>query len=539
MTYNLLVGMKTIENTPLLKVFISYASEDKSMVQELSSRLASENWLDVWLDEKNLLPGQDWRMQIEEAVETSDVVIICLSKNSVRKEGFVQKELRYAREVALEKPEEAIFLIPIRLDDCVVPRGFRMFQWGDYFGNTKDKAYKTLIKALSVRREQKFSFIATKLEDLNAPETENLIGRRKVNSKEVRSPLLPYGIVIAGAVILIVFAFWNIFYPVNSADNSTTPQADKLLEEASSESTSSSIVSPVSATVTLPEATLPEETSTVLPGKVDDSDIVYIPAGDFTMGASKNMQSEMLLLCSNCNAASIDDQSPQRTVYLDEFGIDKSEVTIGDFRKFVDDQNHLTTAEKKGTSLLFERSTEKYVTTSDVNWKKPNGLSIDLNQYEDYPVTHVSWEDASAYCSWAGGRLPTEAEWEKAARGIDERFFPWGNSIPDDNRLNFDLENFSPVPVMSFENGKSPYGIYDMAGNVWEWVSDWYSGSYNQSDTNNPQGPSSGPGHVLRGGSWASELDIELVNIMTTFRYYNKLEFTSPLVGFRCAKDVQ
>ena len=138
-----------------LKVFLSYASQDKPAVRELSGRLAGEGWIDPWLDEKKLLPGQDWRTKIEEAVETSDIVIICLSSNSVSQEGFVQKELRYAREIAFEKPDETIFLIPLRLDDCTVPRGLRFYQWGDYFGEQVDETYSALLESLKVRYEQK------------------------------------------------------------------------------------------------------------------------------------------------------------------------------------------------------------------------------------------------------------------------------------------------------------------------------------------------------------------------------------------------
>jgi hypothetical protein len=144
-----------LEPKRLLKVFISYASQDKPVVQELSRNLASEGWIDPWVDEKKLLPGQDWRAKIEEAVETSDIVIICLSSNSVSKEGFVQKELRYAREIALEKPEETIFIIPFRLDACDVPRGLRFYQWADYFGEKKDEAYSALVESLKLRYEQK------------------------------------------------------------------------------------------------------------------------------------------------------------------------------------------------------------------------------------------------------------------------------------------------------------------------------------------------------------------------------------------------
>lgn len=138
-----------------LKVFLSYASQDKPLVRELSRRLVGEGWIDTWQDEKNLLPGQDWRVKIEEAVEDADVVIIVLSQHSVTKEGNVQKELRYAREIALEKPEDAIFLIPLRLDECEVPRGLRFYQWVDYFDDNKDSSYKALVASLNLRYEQK------------------------------------------------------------------------------------------------------------------------------------------------------------------------------------------------------------------------------------------------------------------------------------------------------------------------------------------------------------------------------------------------
>ena len=138
-----------------LKVFLCHASQDKPVVRELAQRLFAEGWIDPWLDEKKLLPGQDWRLKIEEAVETSDIVIICLSSNSVSKEGYVQKELRYAREMALEKPDDTIFLIPLRLDNCDTPRGLRFYQWVDYFGEGKQEAYRTLLESLTLRHEQK------------------------------------------------------------------------------------------------------------------------------------------------------------------------------------------------------------------------------------------------------------------------------------------------------------------------------------------------------------------------------------------------
>ncbi len=143
-----------IEKHPI-KAFLCHASQDKPIARALSRRLMAEGWIDVWLDEEKLLPGQDWRLNIEQAVEASDVVIICLSNHSVSKEGFIQKELRYAREIALEKPEETIFLIPLRLDECDVPRGLRFYQWADYFGEKEEETYKSLLESLKLRHRQK------------------------------------------------------------------------------------------------------------------------------------------------------------------------------------------------------------------------------------------------------------------------------------------------------------------------------------------------------------------------------------------------
>lgn len=173
-----------IETRRPLKVFLCHASQDKPRVRELAQRLFTEGWIDPWLDEKKLLPGQDWRLKIEEAVETSDIVIICLSSNSVSKEGFVQKELRYAREISLEKLEESIFLIPLRIDECDVPRGLRFYQWADYFGEKQDETYNALLESLRLRYEQKLKIEkeerARKEKEKTERETAEKIAREKV-----------------------------------------------------------------------------------------------------------------------------------------------------------------------------------------------------------------------------------------------------------------------------------------------------------------------------------------------------------------------
>jgi pSer/pThr/pTyr-binding forkhead associated (FHA) protein len=144
------------ENTiSKLSVFLCHASNDKPIVRELYNKLISEDWIDPWIDEEDLLPGQDWDIAIEKAVESSHAVIVLLSTRSVTKEGYIQRELRFALEIALEKPEETIFIIPVRLDDCPVPRRLRTWQYIDFFPTDRKKwAYERILKSLKIRFEE-------------------------------------------------------------------------------------------------------------------------------------------------------------------------------------------------------------------------------------------------------------------------------------------------------------------------------------------------------------------------------------------------
>ena len=222
--------------------------------------------------------------------------------------------------------------------------------------------------------------------------------------------------------------------------------------------------------------------------------MAVVPAGEFIMGSQGGPA----------------DEQPAHRVYVDAFFMDKYEVSVGQYAEFL-----------KATSLE----------------APPDWDIMNQPQHQKRPVVNMDWADAATYCKWAGKRLPTEAEWEKAARGTDGRIYPWGNETPTGLHANFGKKEWNNhaalLPVGKLEDGKSPYGIYDMAGNAWEWVSDWYDHDYyKNSPSQNPAGPSSTKFKVLRGGSWSNtQDDLRSANphiYDPASRYHN--------VGFRCAK---
>ncbi len=165
------------------------------------------------------------------------------------------------------------------------------------------------------------------------------------------------------------------------------------------------------------------------------------------------------------------DETPQHTVYLDAFWIDRTDVTNNMYASCV--STGACTAPISTTS-----STSTIISSYYGN-----------SAFDNYPVIWVTWYDATAYCKWAGRQLPTEAQWEKAARGTDGRIYPWGNTAPDDTLLNYNASIGDTTAVSSYLRGASPYGALDMAGNVWQWVNDWYSDTYyRSSSSSNPLG---------------------------------------------------
>lgn len=253
---------------------------------------------------------------------------------------------------------------------------------------------------------------------------------------------------------------------------------------------------------------------------------VYVPVGEFMMGSM------------DADTKAFGNEKPAHNVALDAFWIDRTEVTNAMFAKFVADTGYETAAEVKRKSQVYDWATGIRPEVTDADWRHPTGPASDLRGRDQHPVVHVSWDDAVAYCDWADSRLPTEAEWEKAARGTDGRKYPWGNEPPNTERLNYKLNTTDTQPVSSYPAGESPYGVLDMAGNVWEWVEDWFDENYyGEAPTSNPPGPAprsaQDQARVLRGGSWDNQ-DWE---VRVAYRFWLRSDFSNDGIGFRCVSS--
>lgn len=241
--------------------------------------------------------------------------------------------------------------------------------------------------------------------------------------------------------------------------------------------------------------------------------MVFVPAGEFLMGMTdeqfQDAMEQLRAFCHPCPPFQNVAKQPH-TVDLDAFWIDKFQVT-----------NSLYTKCVEAGKCAPPNSTGSHTRASYYG----------NAQFDNYPVLYVSWQDAKTFCEWSGKRLPTEAEYEKAARGTDGRSFPWGNEF-DQSRLNSDHVVGDTTPVGNYPGGASPYGALDMAGNVWVWMADWFGEDYYAgSPRDNPQGPASGEYRVQRGGAWGSLM----IQMRGAFRFAGDPEQREDYIGIRCA----
>jgi len=236
--------------------------------------------------------------------------------------------------------------------------------------------------------------------------------------------------------------------------------------------------------------------------------MILIPAGDFDMGSTEQESYKGMNIAreffKGAKLSLFEAETPKHKVYLDAFYIDKTPITNEQFNKFVEATGYRAQGKWK-------------------DYFKPDRL--------DHPVVNVTWDDAKAYADWAGKRLPTEAEWEKAARGTDGREWPWGEDWDDKKANSRVSNNEGTTSVRAYPQGASPYGLLDMAGNVWNWCNDWFEPQYySKSPEKNPQGPAEGQARVARGGAWTNYPHY----LRTTTRYRVFPDNYDHSKGFRC-----
>lgn len=498
-----------------LKIFVCHAHEDIEKVQEICDYLV-ENKFDVWLAEERLIVGHNWKEETLKAERDSDAILICLSRISVEKSGFVQHEIKEALDIAKEKPPGTIFVLPVKLDECNIPLLLKEIHWTNWFS---DNGHAQLLRSLQERGKQigvlPRNTTSNNVEKTSLP-TEKEMGDRidshllqkkesgleapvilldkalpskKVTRRETdanEGGLLAVVLIITAFIVFgVITKFFSfIFVPGNNLAPTSIIELSPIIEGAT------------------PTAS---ETSTVLLQKIVDPkgvSMVLIPAGKYVIGSENN-----------------NDEKPIHSILLDNYYIDQYEVTNALYASCV---------------LSGICSEPIYSNSSTRTFYYQN------KQYDQYPVIFVTWQMAKNYCeTWRGGRVPTEAEWEVAAKGANDSNFPWGNNI-NCNFANYDEDGKTCIgdtaQVGSYENGQSMFSVYEMSGNVNEWVNDWYDQNYYSIlsfDELNPLGPSSGEYKVIRGGSWQ---DSAYALRSSNRNWFDPLR-ANDQIGFRCVSS--
>jgi formylglycine-generating enzyme required for sulfatase activity len=308
-----------------------------------------------------------------------------------------------------------------------------------------------------------------------------------------KKPVSKAWVYVTGVVVilLIVGIGFSVLWKGGNKEALTSTPTNMPVVEAPAIKTKATATAPIPWTLGIGSTMISEK---------DGMTLLYVPAGEFEMGI---------------DSGPLSDNHPAHKVSLNVFWIDKTEVTNGMYAKCVDAGvcNYPAYA----------------LSNSHINY-------YGNPKFSAYPVIHVSWIAANVYCTWADRRLPTEAEWEKAARGTDGRSYPWGNDAPNNGLLNYNGAIGDTTKVGEYPDGDSPYGALDMAGNVSEWVNDWYEpGYYGKSPYFNPQGLAIGKYKVLRGGSYKSSASSD--DVLVFSRDMNLLADESGTTGFRCARS--
>ncbi|HLF75550.1 MAG TPA: SUMF1/EgtB/PvdO family nonheme iron enzyme [Anaerolineales bacterium] len=459
-----------------MTTFISYSRVNSEFVVRLARDLKTAGF-DVWLDQLDIPKGARWDDAIEAAVERSSTFMIVLAPESMESQN-VKDELSYAIDSGKH-------ILPVVIRPCKIPLRLRRFQYVDF----TDKPYKDSLAdikhLLSITRqlgkpveaephyEEPASaplFEAPPIQREPAPQPESLKQGELETANPRRkfiAPMILAVVAVAGIVVAVVFA----------GNRTAPPPATFTLNPPTITSTSPSTPTPPPQLI------------------MDDFGIPMrlVSAGDFIMGSDSGFEEE----------------KPVQTVYLETFYIDKYEVTNALYRSCV--EAGACQPPKKPSSIV----RAAYYTESE---------------FDTYPVVDVDWNMARTYCEWRGARLPTEAEWEKAARGTDGRTYPWGEDVSCNEANYFGCEG-NTSPVSSYQSGISVYGVYNMAGNVYEWVSSLYM-DYPYDPADGREDMNVAGERVIRGGSWlTSDGDNE---VRSARRQKADPSTAGENIGFRC-----
>jgi len=469
-------------------IFISYSHKDTDYAHALANNLNGMGF-EVWIDER-LDYGSQWPQELQKQLDTCSAFILIMSPRSYTSE-WVQSELQRARRKL--KP-----IFPMLLEGDEPWLSVESTQYYDVRGKVyPDSKFYSALKQVMTSTP-----VARTLQMPKGP-------GRATSANDASK--LKTGIVIAAAgVLLVSFVGCAVLLVAPLLEKRMNPTAPVV------KPTTGAIVSSDELT-SVPEPTsMPEVTQPIQPPQIadtGDNEMVLVPAGEFSMGgkAADELAECLEKFHSECQLSWFMDEEPVHEVYLDAFYIDIYEVT----------------------NALYKACEDQGVCDPPQSTISNTRLSYYGNsEFDNYPVIQVNWEQAKTYCEWRGSRLPTEAEWEKAARGTDGRMYPWGGEL-DETFANFHWHISDTTAVGSYEKGKSPYGVYDMAGNVWEWVNSLNKPYPYTANDGRESLSGSGP-RIMRGGGWGQEGGN---SVSTSYRFaYDPTNINIDL-GFRCARD--
>lgn len=486
------------------RIFLAHASEDKARVQQLYNQLKKRGF-SPWLDSTDLIPGQNWEIEIPKAIKRASVCLVCLSKNSVAKEGYVQREFRYALLAYAELPPESIYLIPVRLDDCEVPDlripdlelKLRSIHWVDLF---EMAGFEHLVSAIekAVEPTKRYQSLSKDSPDPTAEIESPRLPRLR------QKPVIITALIVAGAAALFEFSGSPLLDGLTDIKDDRTPKWEDTAVPNYQKTETQLFDSPV-LTKNVKAGSEPFD---VFRDCDHCPEMVMLPEGTFLIGSPFD------------ETGRDDDEGPQQEVTIGAaFAIGKTEVTFEEYDRFA------VSTEQEKPNDHFGRGRGKV------------------------PVFNVTWYDARAYCRWLGEqtretyRLPSEAEWEYAARAGTTEQFSFGKAITSE-QVNYNgdrpydghkKELFRSEPVPAGSLPANAWGLHEMHGNVSEWVQDWYHSNYEGAPSDGGAwNLPSGNERVLRGGSWLSAAE----DVRAAARYGDEPEIQGTMRGFRCARDL-